>query len=73
MRGESSIAAPLQVYLPVFAAEALNSTITDVDGNTFIDFAGGVGVCNVGHCHPRVVEAPRHLRELPDEDPASQQ
>ena len=47
----------MQVYLPVFAAEALNSTITDVDGNTFIDFAGGVGVCNVGHCHPRVVEA----------------
>ena len=48
---------PLQVYLPVFAAEALNSTITDVDGNTFIDFAGGVGVCNVGHSHPHVVEA----------------
>jgi 4-aminobutyrate aminotransferase/(S)-3-amino-2-methylpropionate transaminase len=56
-RGESSIAAPLQVYLPVFAAEALNATITDVDGNTFVDFAGGVGVCNVGHSHPRVVEA----------------
>ena len=56
-RGEQALAKPLQVYLPVFAAEALNSTITDVDGNTFIDFAGGVGVCNVGHCHPRVVEA----------------
>ena len=45
------------MYLPVFAAEALNATITDVDGNTFIDFAGGVGVCNVGHSHPHVVEA----------------
>ena len=56
-RGGRALAKPLQVYLPVFAAEALNSTITDVDGNTFIDFAGGVGVCNVGHCHPRVVEA----------------
>jgi 4-aminobutyrate aminotransferase / (S)-3-amino-2-methylpropionate transaminase / 5-aminovalerate transaminase len=56
-RGEEAIAKPLQVYLPVFAAEALNATITDVDGNVFIDFAGGVGVCNVGHCHPRVVEA----------------
>ena len=32
-------------------------TITDVDGNVFIDFAGGVGVMNVGHGHPRVVEA----------------
>ena len=56
-RGDEAIAKPLQVYLPVFAAEALNATITDVDGNVFIDFAGGVGVCNVGHCHPRVVEA----------------
>ncbi|MEO5633437.1 4-aminobutyrate--2-oxoglutarate transaminase [Gaiella sp.] len=56
-RGETAIAKPLQVYLPVFAAEALNATITDVDGNTLIDFAGGVGVINVGHCHPRVVEA----------------
>ena len=45
------------MYLPVFVAEALNATITDVDGNTFIDFAGGVGVVNVGHGHPRVVEA----------------
>ncbi len=56
-RAETAIAQPLQVYLPVFVAEALNATITDVDGNTLIDFAGGVGVLNVGHCHPRVVEA----------------
>ena len=56
-RASGSVAEPLQVYLPVFAAEALNSSITDVDGNTFIDFAGGVGVCNVGHSHPHVVEA----------------
>ena len=56
-RAATSIARPLQVYLPVFAAEAHNATITDVDGNTFVDFAGGVGVVNVGHCHPRVVEA----------------
>ena len=56
-RGAAAIAKPLQVYLPVFAAEARNSTITDVDGNTFIDFAGGVGVINVGHAHPRVVDA----------------
>ena len=56
-RAETAIAKPLQVYLPVFAAEARNATITDVDGNTFIDFAGGVGVINVGHCHPQVVEA----------------
>ena len=56
-RGEVAIAKPLQVYLPVFVAEARNATVTDVDGNTLIDFAGGVGVVNVGHCHPRVVDA----------------
>jgi 4-aminobutyrate aminotransferase / (S)-3-amino-2-methylpropionate transaminase / 5-aminovalerate transaminase len=56
-RGAGAIAQPLQVYLPIFVSEALNATITDVDGNTFVDFAGGVGVCNVGHCHPHVVEA----------------
>lgn len=56
-RGASAVAKPLQVYLPIFAAEARNATITDVDGNTYIDFAGGVGVVNVGHCHPRVVDA----------------
>jgi 4-aminobutyrate aminotransferase / (S)-3-amino-2-methylpropionate transaminase / 5-aminovalerate transaminase len=56
-RAAVAVAEPLQVYLPIFVSEALNATITDVDGNTFVDFAGGVGVCNVGHCNPRVVEA----------------
>jgi 4-aminobutyrate aminotransferase/(S)-3-amino-2-methylpropionate transaminase len=52
-----AVAAPLRVHLPIFAAAAENATITDVDGNVFIDFAGGVGVVNVGHAHPRVVAA----------------
>ena len=33
------------------------ATLTDVDGNTFIDFTGGVGCLNVGHSHPQVVAA----------------
>jgi 4-aminobutyrate aminotransferase len=37
--------------------------VTDVDGNTFVDFAGGVGCMNVGHSHPRVVEAIREQAE----------
>lgn len=56
-RERHSVARPLIVHGPVIAAEAQGSTITDVDGNTFIDFVGGVGVANVGHNHPRVVEA----------------
>jgi 4-aminobutyrate aminotransferase / (S)-3-amino-2-methylpropionate transaminase / 5-aminovalerate transaminase len=52
-----AVAHPLHVHLPIFAERAENATITDVDGNTFVDFAGGVGVINVGHSHLRVVEA----------------
>ena len=56
-RERAAVARPLQVHAPVFAAEAHGATITDVDGNTFIDFVGGVGVMNVGHNHPKVVQA----------------
>jgi len=56
-REAQAVAKPLSVHAPVVAAEAHGSTITDVDGNTFIDFVGGVGVMNVGHGHPKVVQA----------------
>ena len=44
-------------YFPAFADHAKNAVITDVEGRELIDFAGGIGVMNVGHCHPKVVEA----------------
>ena len=56
-RKERVVADPLSLYLPIIAAEGRGATLTDVDGNTFIDFTGGVGCLNVGHAHPRVVEA----------------
>jgi len=56
-RERAAVARPLIVHGPVVANSARGSTITDVDGNTFVDFVGGVGVANVGHNHPRVVEA----------------
>jgi 4-aminobutyrate aminotransferase / (S)-3-amino-2-methylpropionate transaminase / 5-aminovalerate transaminase len=56
-RKERVVADPLSVFLPVVIDEAHGATLTDVDGNTFIDFTGGVGCLNVGHSHPRVVEA----------------
>jgi len=56
-RKERVVADPLSIYLPIVIAEGDGATITDVDGNTFIDFAGGVGCMNVGHSNPRVVEA----------------
>jgi 4-aminobutyrate aminotransferase/(S)-3-amino-2-methylpropionate transaminase len=56
-RKERVVADPLSIYLPIVAANASGSTITDVDGNTYVDFTGGVGCLNVGHAHPHVVEA----------------
>jgi 4-aminobutyrate aminotransferase/(S)-3-amino-2-methylpropionate transaminase len=56
-RLRASVASPLSITFPVAAAEARGATLTDVDGNTFIDFAGGVGCLNVGHAHPHVVQA----------------
>ena len=56
-RERNAVAHPLIVHEPIVADRARGSTITDVDGNTFVDFVGGVGVANVGHNHPRVVEA----------------
>lgn len=41
----------------IFVENAKGAVITDIDGNQFIDFAGGIGVINVGHCHEKVVKA----------------
>jgi 4-aminobutyrate aminotransferase / (S)-3-amino-2-methylpropionate transaminase / 5-aminovalerate transaminase len=56
-RKERVVADPLGLYLPIVIADGKGATVTDVDGNNFVDFAGGVGCLNVGHAHPRVVAA----------------
>ena len=40
-----------------FAQSAQNATLTDVEGNEYIDFAAGIAVLNTGHRHPRMVAA----------------
>ena len=57
------VADPLSIYIPVVIERGQGATLTDVDGNTFIDFTGGVGCLNVGHSHPRVVEAAQEQLE----------
>ncbi len=42
---------------PVYAESARGALLTDVDGNVFIDFAGGIGTLNAGHARPEVVRA----------------
>jgi 4-aminobutyrate aminotransferase / (S)-3-amino-2-methylpropionate transaminase / 5-aminovalerate transaminase len=56
-RKEHVVADALSVFLPVVIDHGEGATLTDVDGNTFIDFTGGVGCLNVGHANPRVVQA----------------
>ena len=48
---------------PVVVDHALGSELWDADGRRYIDFVGGIGVMNVGHNHPRVMEAVRSQLE----------
>ncbi|PQA86732.1 4-aminobutyrate--2-oxoglutarate transaminase [Hyphococcus luteus] len=41
----------------IYAARAKGAELWDVEGKRYIDFIGGIGVLNVGHAHPKVVEA----------------
>ncbi|NOZ23353.1 MAG: aspartate aminotransferase family protein [Planctomycetes bacterium] len=53
MKGYSS-----QVKLfPVCFEKGEGVTLTDVDGNVYLDFSSGIYVTNLGHCHPKVSEA----------------
>ncbi len=42
---------------PLFITKAEGALLTDMDGREYIDFAGGIGVNNVGHRHPKVLAA----------------
>jgi 4-aminobutyrate aminotransferase / (S)-3-amino-2-methylpropionate transaminase / 5-aminovalerate transaminase len=53
----ASVARPLSITFPIAAAEGRGAMLTDVDGNVFLDFTGGVGCLNVGHGHPQVIAA----------------
>jgi 4-aminobutyrate aminotransferase/(S)-3-amino-2-methylpropionate transaminase len=53
----------LFTYHSVFPASGSGATITDTDGAQYLDFAGGIGVMNVGHSHPAVVAAVREQAE----------
>src|SRR5437773_11731018 len=42
---------------PVCFKSGFGVTLTDVDGNTYLDFSSGIYVASLGHCHPKVSEA----------------
>jgi 4-aminobutyrate aminotransferase len=56
-RDAVALADVLPRYYDVVAERGEGSWIIDVEGRRFLDFGSGIGVTNVGHCHPRVVEA----------------
>ena len=62
-RREAAIPRGPSNATPVFAARAEGATIEDVDGNRYLDFAGGIGCLNIGHRSPRVMSAIREQLE----------
>src|SRR5208282_205453 len=58
-RREAAVPRGIAHATPIFAARAEGAVLEDVDGNRFIDFAGGIGCNNAGHRAPRVVAAIR--------------
>ncbi len=56
-RHEAALPLCMSLHLPIMVDHTSGALLTDVDGNTFIDWAGGVGCLNVGHVNERVRDA----------------
>ena len=56
-RRDAACPAGLPSKSGIYAARAQGAELWDVEGKRYIDFIGGIGVLNVGHAHPKVVEA----------------
>jgi 4-aminobutyrate aminotransferase/(S)-3-amino-2-methylpropionate transaminase len=56
-RAQRWLPEALQVAFPAVIERAEGALVYDVDGNRFIDLAGGIGCLAVGHAHPKVVRA----------------
>ena len=62
-RREAAVPRGPAQAIPVFVERAEGASMEDVDGNRFLDFAGGIGCLNVGHRAPRVAAALREQLE----------
>jgi 4-aminobutyrate aminotransferase/(S)-3-amino-2-methylpropionate transaminase len=58
-RRSLAVARGVSAAHPLFVARAEGARLWDVEGREFVDFAGGIGVLNLGHRHPAIVEAVR--------------
>ena len=55
----ASVSESISCVHPVTLSHGRNAEVWDTDGKRYIDFVGGIGVLNLGHCNPRIVEAIR--------------
>ncbi len=53
-RKEAVIAKGMGNLAPIYVESANNATVTDIEGNQYIDFAAGIAVTNTGHGHPKI-------------------
>ncbi len=56
-RREAAMTRGIGKLTPIAVERAEGTLVTDVDGNTYIDFAGGIGMLAVGHNYPPLVDA----------------
>ncbi|MEP2030659.1 MAG: 4-aminobutyrate--2-oxoglutarate transaminase [Paracoccaceae bacterium] len=62
-RREAAVARGVASAAPVFASHAENAELWDVEGNRYVDFAGGIAVLNTGHRHPKVIAAAKEQED----------
>ena len=56
---QEHVARGVSQFIPAMIEEAKGVVVRDMAGREFLDFSGGIGVLNVGHCPDEVVEAIR--------------
>ena len=57
MDNYQGISNALGLIHPITIEKGLNAEVWDKNGKRYIDFIGGIGVLNLGHCHPHIVSA----------------
>lgn len=55
----ATVSQSISIVHPISLSHGKNAEVWDTAGKRYIDFVGGIGVLNLGHCHPQVVEAIR--------------
>ena len=63
-RRTAAIPRGVSAGAPIFIARAENAELWDVEGRRYVDFAAGIAVLNVGHRHPKVIEAAKAQLDL---------